>query len=71
MLTGWRRGWLGSAGRMTATLLIGYGLSRFLVEFVRQPDPQIGILLGLITMGQLLCLPMMAAGGYIIWKRPG
>ena len=56
---------------MTATLLIGYGLSRFLVEFVRQPDPQIGILLGLITMGQLLCLPMMAAGGYIIWKRPG
>ena len=40
MLLGWRRGWLGDAGSMTATLLIGYGLSRFVVEYVRQPDPQ-------------------------------
>ena len=71
MLLGWRRGWLGTTGRLTATLLIGYGLSRFLIEYVRQPDPQLGILLGLITMGQLLCLPMIAAGGFIIWKRPG
>ena len=60
MLIGWRRGWLGNAGSMTAALLIGYGLARFLVEYVRQPDPQLGILLGLITMGQLLCLPMIA-----------
>lgn len=69
MLFGWRRGWLEKTGRMTAVLLTGYGLSRFLIEFVRQPDPQIGILMNLITMGQLLCLPMLLAGGFIIWKN--
>ncbi len=69
MLLGWRRGWLGDAGRLTAVLLIGYGLSRFAIEYVRQPDPQLGILMGLATMGQLLSLPMMAAGGFIIWNR--
>ena len=71
MLFGWRRRWLESNGRMTAILLIGYGLSRFLIEYVRQPDPQIGILMSLMTMGQLLCLPMLAAGGFIIWKNRG
>ena len=71
MLFGWRRGWLEKTGRMTAMLLIGYGLSRFLIEFVRQPDPQLGILLNLMTMGQLLCLPMLVAGGFIIWKNRG
>ena len=54
---------------MTAVLLAGYGLARFLVEYVREPDPQLGLLAGIITMGQVLCLPMMAAGGFIIWNR--
>ena len=52
---------------MTAVLLAGYGLARFLVEYVREPDPQLGLLAGFVTMGQILCLPMMAAGAYLLW----
>ena len=39
-----------------------YGLFRFLVEFVRQPDAHLGFLWGGATMGQLLSLPMIVAG---------
>jgi phosphatidylglycerol:prolipoprotein diacylglycerol transferase len=43
--------------------LVGfYGLMRFLVEFVRQPDQHIGLDLGPLTRGQLLSLPMMVIG---------
>ena len=46
--------------------LIGfYGLFRFLVEFVREPDAQIGFDLGPFTRGQLLTLPMLVIG---LWK---
>lgn len=69
MIYGYRRGWLGHAGRMTATLLCGYGAARFMIEFVREPDPQLGVLFGLVTMGQALCLPMLAAGTYLLWRR--
>jgi len=41
---------------------LGYGLFRFLVEFVRQPDAQLGFLWGGATMGQLLSLPMIIFG---------
>ncbi len=41
---------------------IGYGLFRFLVEFVRQPDAHLGFLWGGATMGQLLSLPMIFFG---------
>ena len=69
MLVGWRRGWLRGTGTMTATLLLGYGLARFVVEYVREPDAHIGLMFGLATMGQILCLPMLAAGGWILWRR--
>ena len=40
-----------------------YGVGRFIVEFVRVPDQQIGYLaLGWVTMGQVLSLPMIIAG---------
>ena len=39
-----------------------YGLSRFLVEFVREPDVQIGFDLGPFTRGQLLTFPMAVLG---------
>ncbi|HCK81356.1 MAG TPA: prolipoprotein diacylglyceryl transferase [Candidatus Competibacter sp.] len=40
-----------------------YGIFRFLVEFVRQPDPQLGYLaFGWLTMGQVLSLPLIAVG---------
>ncbi len=40
----------------------GYGLFRFALEFFRQPDAHLGFLWGGATMGQLLSLPMIAAG---------
>ena len=69
MLLGARRGWLARSGTMTAVLLAGYGLARFLVEYVREPDPQLGLLAGIISMGQILCLPMVAAGAYLLWRQ--
>lgn len=39
-----------------------YGLFRFLVEFVREPDAQLGYFLGMLSMGQLLSLPMLLLG---------
>lgn len=44
------------------SFFIGYGLFRFLVEFVRQPDAHLGFLWGGATMGQLLSLPMILFG---------
>ncbi|MBW2505425.1 MAG: prolipoprotein diacylglyceryl transferase [Deltaproteobacteria bacterium] len=44
------------------SFFIGYGTFRFLVEFLRQPDPHLGYLWGGATMGQLLSLPMIGFG---------
>lgn len=46
-----------------------YGSFRFLVEFVRVPDAQLGYLaFGWLTMGQLLSLPLVALGLFWLWK---
>lgn len=48
---------------VSGMFLLWYGIFRFTVEFVRLPDPQLGyIAFGWLTMGQLLCLPMILAG---------
>jgi phosphatidylglycerol---prolipoprotein diacylglyceryl transferase len=41
------------------TFIGGYGLARFLVEFFREPDPQLGFVLGPFSMGQILSLTMI------------
>jgi phosphatidylglycerol---prolipoprotein diacylglyceryl transferase len=75
----WRRGALKSHGLIGGTFLAGYGIARFMVEFVRQPDAQFitpGNPLGLaweiggygLTMGQILCLPMIAVGVFFIMR---
>jgi phosphatidylglycerol:prolipoprotein diacylglycerol transferase len=50
-------------GYLSAAFLIGYGIIRFLVEFTRQPDAQLGLIVGPLSMGQLLSILMIAAGG--------
>ena len=50
------------SGIFISLYLIGYGTVRFFIEFVREPDPQIGLLSGYVTMGQTLCLCMILAG---------
>ena len=49
-------------GTVTWALIGFYGVFRFLVEFVREPDAHIGFDLGPFTRGQLLTLPMLAVG---------
>lgn len=50
-------------GTFTGVFMLGYGLARFLVEFVRLPDVQLGYLYGdWFTMGQLLSVPLIIAG---------
>lgn len=49
-------------GMMVVFFLLFYGLFRFFIEFFREPDPQLGLLLGqMMSMGQILCISMMSA----------
>jgi len=55
---------------MTISLLflIGYGIMRFIAEFFRQPDAQLGyIAFGWMTQGQLLCIPMILIGFFLFF----
>jgi phosphatidylglycerol---prolipoprotein diacylglyceryl transferase len=54
---------------VSGLFLICYGLFRVLVEFVREPDPQLGYLaFGWLTMGQVLSVPMVLFGaGLMLW----
>ncbi len=49
-------------GENLANFLILYGIFRFVIEFFREPDPQLGFILGHLTMGQLLCTAMVLGG---------
>ncbi|ADP67914.1 prolipoprotein diacylglyceryl transferase [Buchnera aphidicola str. JF98 (Acyrthosiphon pisum)] len=55
-------------GSISGLFLIFYGLFRIFIEFFREPDPQIGLLKNIITMGQILSLPMIIAGLIIMYK---
>ena len=73
----WQRDAYKTPGLIAGTFFLGYGIARFAVEFVRQPDAQFvsaGNPLGLalevggygLTMGQLLSVPMIGLGLYLI-----
>lgn len=75
----YRRGWLKWPGALAGLFIAGYGAARFVVEFVRQPDAQFiteGNPLGLalhiggygLTMGQILSLPMIAVGLWLLLR---
>jgi len=49
-------------GWMLAAYLVLYGFARFAVEFFREPDPQLGLIFGPLTMGQCLSAAMIIAG---------
>ena len=53
-------------GFLAGLFITGYGLARFTVEFVREPDVQLGLLVGGFSMGQLLCMPMIALGVFLM-----
>ncbi|ATD82003.1 MULTISPECIES: prolipoprotein diacylglyceryl transferase [Desulfovibrio] len=57
-------------GAVSGLFALGYGLFRFIVEFVRVPDAQLGYLaFGWLTMGQVLCLPLMAVGLWLLCRQ--
>jgi len=53
-------------GLITGVFLCGYGIARIVVEFFREPDAHLGFMLGGVTMGQILSLPVLGAGAYLI-----
>ena len=62
---------LARPGTLAGVFLIGYGLARIIGEFFRQPDAFLGFLAGGITMGQILSVPMVLAGAWLIARaRP-
>lgn len=52
-------------GVCSSVFLLGYGVFRFIVEFFREPDTQLGYYLGYFTMGQILCFCMIV-GSYLM-----
>lgn len=73
LLLFWRRrtNALDRPGELCGIFFMGYGVARFVAEYFRQPDdflPNDGYLFGFITMGQILSLPLIAAGLWFIWR---
>jgi phosphatidylglycerol:prolipoprotein diacylglycerol transferase len=57
-------------GFLAGIYVCAYGFVRFFIEFFREPDAQLGFVLGFNTMGQVLCLIMIAAGIIVlVWRR--
>ncbi len=53
---------LTARGATVSLFVLLYGIFRFIVEFFREPDPQVGLILSLLTMGQVLSAAMVIAG---------
>ena len=56
-------------GTLTGVFLIGYALARITGEFFREPDAFLGFLAFGTTMGQLLSIPMLLAGVWLVLRR--
>jgi phosphatidylglycerol:prolipoprotein diacylglycerol transferase len=68
MVLVYRPGVRARAGVPSGVFLGGYGVARFIGEFFRQPDAHLGFLFAGATMGQLLSLPMMAVGAWLVLR---
>lgn len=55
-------------GSTSGFFLLSYGILRIFVEFFREPDPQIGLIGKMITMGQIISIPMVFFGLVIMFK---
>ena len=54
------------SGSLGGVFLINYGIVRFLIEFTRQPDLQIGLKFSYFSQGQILSIPMIIGGMLIL-----
>jgi phosphatidylglycerol:prolipoprotein diacylglycerol transferase len=57
-------------GQVSGAFLVGYGAFRFIAEYFREPDSFLGLLALNMSMGQWLCVPMVAAG-IALWAWAG
>lgn len=65
-----RVGWLRAReGGLASAFLLMYAAARFLVEFTREPDAQLGYIVGPFTMGQLLSAAVAVAGALLLARR--
>jgi phosphatidylglycerol---prolipoprotein diacylglyceryl transferase len=57
-------------GFLLGIYICGYGFVRFVIEFYREPDYQLGFVLGSLSMGQVLCLLMISGGlAILFWRK--
>lgn len=54
------------SGIVSAMFVLLYGVFRILMEQFRQPDVQLGFFFGGVTMGQMLSVPLIAAGAWVL-----
>jgi phosphatidylglycerol:prolipoprotein diacylglycerol transferase len=55
-------------GLLTGVFAAGYAVARLFVELFREPDAHLGFLAGRITMGQVLSIPLLLFGIFLIWR---
>lgn len=55
-------------GIITACFLLGYGFIRFILEYWREPDAQIGLIGGIFSLGQIFSLSFLMFGGIWLWS---
>lgn len=55
-------------GFMIGTMVALYGVFRIVAEFFREPDLQLGFITGGLTMGQILSVPMVLVGVWLVWR---
>ena len=56
-------------GAVGGLFLLGYGSFRFLVEYFREPDAHIGLYALGFSQGQLLCVPMIGLGLWLMFRN--
>ena len=56
-------------GILSGAFLFFYGIFRFLIEFLREPDEHIGFFFDFFSLGQLLSIPLIFIGIIILWKK--
>ena len=64
-----KKNYLQNPGQISALFLIFYSIFRFLTEFFRSPDPQIGLLILNLTLGQLISVLFLMAGTLLFYLK--
>ena len=56
-------------GTISGLFLIFYSIFRFFIEYLREPDYHLGLIFYYFSMGQLLCIPFLLAGLWIVARK--